>query len=58
MNNITADKLKQFQDATGEPVATAISYLESEEGLVLDAIDSYRADKAAAAAGAESPHGA
>lgn len=45
MNFITAQKLEQFQQATGERLSVAISYLEAEEGLVFDAVNAYRADK-------------
>lgn len=42
--NITSDKIKQFQQATGQPVSVAVAYLEAEEGDVSTAVEAYNGD--------------
>ena len=41
---ITAQKIAQFYNVTGETEAVAVAYLESEEGNLSDAVYAYRCD--------------
>lgn len=43
------EKIKRVQDATGVDAATAQGYLEAEEWIVSDAVESVRADRRPAA---------